>query len=354
MKTIVLPLYLACMFLSSSMLLAKNRSAEFFDFKQSVSIFTAHALMNAAGFDGEWHKAGMHPLRVEVRKDLASRLDSSYLRKLHSFYVSHNGGDWSNWASYALLTKGPPSFELSYDSAATPQGKATERNMEGLSSILADFYIKANIPQLWSRYEARFQELNDRFQPHAAKALEDIVSYCRLDSNYFSRRATTIHVLFSPLMSYFTAQNDNVNGELFLIFGPQASDPSPADFYHEALHEVLSPLTSKLDSTVTNRFSDLFGLGSSQGHIGYGHFDEPFVRTISHVLGGRLFHSPDSTVLANVTNEYNLGFILCLSIYEQLKKYEASGMTFAQYFPTFIASIDVEREKRRWYQVNHK
>ena len=354
MTRLLLLFAFACAFLFTNSIIAQNQSVPLFDFKQSISVFTAHALMNAAGFDGEWRKAGMHPLRIEVRKDLLTCLDSAYGAELHSFYTAHSGGNWSNWASYVLLTKGPPSFDLDYDPATTADGKSTELDMSGLSQVLSGFYVKADIPKLWQKYQRRFQELNDAFRPHAQKALDDIVTYCRLDKDYFSHRASRIHVVFSPLMSYFTAQNDNVNGELYLILGPQVSEPSAADFYHEALHQVLTPLTSRLDSSATSRLADLFVLAKSNGHIGYSHIDEAFVRTMGCVLAGRLFHQPDSTVLANVANEYKLGFILCPAIYEQLKQYEASHMTFAQYFPNFIASIDVEREKARWQDKNLK
>jgi hypothetical protein len=228
--------------------------------------------------------------------------------------------------------------------------------MAGLSSLLAEFYLKAHVAALWEKYRPQFQELNDQFRPYAGQALNDITRYCRLDKDYFLRKASRIHVVFAPLQSYFTAFTDNVNGEIYLVFGPQPSNPSPSSFYHEALHHVLSPLTEKLDTSVTNRFRGLYALASSEGHIGYGHIDEAFVRTIGCVLSGKLFHQPDSTVLANVTNEYKLGFILCLPILEQLKAYEASNLTFEQFFPQILSNIDVEREKQRWAEItrNHK
>lgn len=64
---------------------AQETSPPLFDFNQDIRVFTAHAFMNAAGIDGEWRKAGMHPLRIEVRQYLTSTLDSSYLHKLREF-----------------------------------------------------------------------------------------------------------------------------------------------------------------------------------------------------------------------------------------------------------------------------
>jgi hypothetical protein len=334
-------------------LFAQDSSSTLFSYEADVRFFTAQALQNVAGYDHEWRKEGMHPLRIEIREELARRLDSAYRAKLHSFGDSCKG-DWSSWASYALLTNGPPEFTLSYDPKTSPYADRTRDDMAGFSPLLAEFYQRAHIATLWQKYRPQMQSLNDRFQPYTRQALDDITRYCRLEEGYFLRKASHIHVMFAPLQSYFTAFTDQVNNEIYLVFGPQPSEPSPASFYHEALHHVLSPLTERLDTCVTNRFNELYALASSQGHIGYSHIDEAFVRTIGIVLAGKLFHEPDSTVLANVTNEYKLGFILCLSIYEQLRAYETSKMTFEQFFPQILAGIDVQREKQRWLEITQR
>lgn len=252
---------------------AQDTSSTLFSFDQDIRVFTAQACLNAAGYDHEWRKDGMHPLRIEIRNELSHTLDSSFVQKLHAFRKACSG-DWSSWASYALLTNGPPDFRLSYDSKTTPYGDKTRDDMSGLSTLLAEFYVKAHVPALWQKYEPRFQDLNDQFRPHARRALDDITRYCRLDKDYFSHKASRMHVVFAPLQSYFTAFTDKVNNEIYLVFGPQPSEPSPSSFYHEALHHVLSPLTGKLDTNITNHFKELYALATSGEHIGYSHIDE--------------------------------------------------------------------------------
>jgi hypothetical protein len=333
--------------LAFSFSFAQEKSSGLFDFNQDIRVFTAHAFMNAAGNDGEWRKAGMHPVRIEVRKYLADALDSCYVRKLNDFASVDNRIAWPNWASYALLTDGPPDFKVTYDPKATPYGKETEKRMSGLSPLLAEFYVKAQIPKLWAQYLPRLQKFNDEFRPYAQKALDDIVAYCRLPRDYFTHRTSQMHVVFSPLMLYFTAQTDQVNGEIYFIFGPQEGKPSPSSFYHEALHHVTDPLTEEYHK-LTERLSGLIALADSSGGIGYSQVKESFVRTLDKVLQGKLFGQSDSTVRARVMDECNLGFILCMAIYEQLPGYEASRLTFPEYYPTILSNIDVEKEKKRW------
>lgn len=275
--------------LCSLTLRAQDSTSSLFDYVADIRFFTAQALQNVAGEDHEWRKEGMHPLRTAIRNELFRTLDSSYIRELRGFRQTHDVG-WPSWASYALLTSGPPDFKFSYDPKTSPYAEKTRESMPGFGSILAEFYVKAHIAVLWMKYRPQFQALNDEFRPYARQALEDIIQYCRLEKDFFSRRASRIHVVFAPLQSYFTAFTDKVNNEIYLVFGPQPSKPSPSSFYHEALHHVLTPLTEKLDTNSTLRFKELFALASSEGHIGYNHIDEAFVRTMGFVLSGNLFH----------------------------------------------------------------
>ncbi len=292
----------------------------------------------------------MHPLRAGVRKELFSILDSSYLAKLRAYYNTINA-DFSSWASYALLTNGPPDFKLQRNFKDTVYSKELKQTMKGFSPILAEFYTRGKISTLWAKYRSQFQALSDKHKPYAYRAIYNITQYCRLDSTYFSHEASKIYVISAPLQSYFTAFTENINNEIFLVFGPQIDEPGTSSFYHEALHHVITPLTNQLDSNAINRFSELFKLASSDGHIGYSHIDEAFVRTLGIVIYAHEMGLSDSLVYTRIKDEYKLGFILCFAICEQLKGYENSKMSLAQYFPKIISGIDPEKEKRRWHTI---
>ncbi len=322
-----------------------------FDFNADIRLFTAYAFMNAAGNDGEWRKAGMHPIRVAVRKDLEGRLDSVFANTIRDFNSSHDG-ELDGYGPFALITSGPPEFQVFYDSTTSDEEcKTIQKFYVGFSPLLAEFHKKAKVAELWDKYRPLIQAQNDLRKPFAQQALDDIVSYCRLNKNFFLRRANRIHFQFAPLLSYFTAQTARVNGDIYIIAGPQEGKADVSDFYHESLHHVINPLVDALDSNTTNRFADLFRLADSTSQAGYGQFYECFVRTLDKVISGRRVTESDSIVAANVTREYKLGFILCLAIYDQLKQYEASRITFAEYFPKIVANINVVRERERWLEL---
>jgi hypothetical protein len=347
MKVMTL-LVLTFVFTSS---LKAQRTEGLFGFDADVRLFTAYAFMNAAGNDGEWRKAGMHPIRVAVRKDLQGRLDSVFEKSIREYASHHGGGSWSGYGPFALITSGPPEFRVSYDSAASDAECRDIRDLYvGFSTLLAEFYEKANVAALWEKYRPLIQAENDLRKPFAQHALDDIISYCRLNKDFFQKNANHIHFQFAPLLSYFTAQTARVNGDMYIIAGPQEGEPSEAEFYHESLHHVINPLVDALDSNTTNRFADLFKLADSTSQVGYSHFYEGFVRTLDKVIGGKRFSESDSMVALHVMGEYKLGFILCAAIYDQLKQYEGSSETFAEYFPKIVANIDVVREKERWLE----
>lgn len=325
---------------------SQELSERIFDFEPDVRIFTAHAFMNAAGNDAEWRKEGMHPFRLEVRRYLHDILDSAFVERLKQYSHTTNKMGWSGWAPYGLLTAGPPNFQLKYDSASTDESKETEVAFPNLSPLLAEFFEKAKISDAWKSFQPRLQVGNNRYKSFTQKALDDIVSYCQLEADYFQDQASKMHVQFSPLMLYYTSQTVKVNGEIWFIFGPQDSDPSPSSFYHEALHYVIDPLVAANREQV-ELLKGLVGLpkgGSTQYEI----VNESFVRTIDKILAGRLYGSSAESVRQKVNDEYKLGYVLCLTIFQSLSEYEKSNLPLIEYFSKVIVEIDVQKEKQRW------
>ncbi len=329
----------------------KQNSDNFFIFDADERIFTAFAFMNAAGFDGEWRDEGMNPIRVEIREYVKSKLDSAFQKKIKEFHFSRNYGSWCGYADFALLTAGPPNFEISYDSASTKDVRETLNKHEGLSRLLSEFYTTANIKTLWEKYQPVLTAENNKYKPHSQKAVNDILQYCRLKTIIFSEAVRKIHFLVCPQMSYFTAQQNVINGDMYIIHGPSDGKPSPAAFYHEALHEIINPLTEKHSSNV-NKYKELLEISSERRNVGYDDWvsivNESFVRTIDKVLQGKVYNHSADKILQTITDEYKLGFILCLHIYENLSEYEKSNQSLEEYYPVIILNIDIDKEIKRW------
>jgi hypothetical protein len=315
-------------------------------FDANENLFTAYAFMNAAGFDHDWSK--MNQIRIEIRDYLDKNISSELRSKMSEFYKQHGGGDFSSYGTYSLLLSESPEFIIKYDSL---KQKDLLMEYNGLNDLYREFYDKANIKELWIKYKPIIQEINNGYKPFAEIALNDIIKYCKLEKNYFSQRTSKIFFNICPLMSHFTAYTAEVNGNLYIINGPSESEPGRGAFYHEALHHVINPLTTKYINLV-NKYKELQEVSKDKRYIGYddweSNVDDSFCRTMSMILSG--IHSENSSedVEKWVQNEYKLGLILCMHIFDKLKDYENSGKTFEIYYPEIIKAINIEKEKNRW------
>ncbi len=335
-----------------------ERRSDFFVFDADERVFTAFAFMNAAGFDGEWRKAGMNPLRIDIRDSVRMKLEFDYIDKITKFHFGRSRGSWVGYADYALVTEGPPEFKLHYDSLTTENISGILENHEGLNKLLAEFYQKAGIKSLWKKYRPVLNETNYKYKPYADSALSHLVKFCRLIPDYFTKRARRIHFMVCPQMSYFTAQQNTINGDLYIISGPTDGKPGPAAFYHEALHEVINPITEKYKYHV-DKSDWLFPLAKESGDLGYDTWEsivnESFVRTIDKILQGKLYGYDRDKIRETIKEEYNLGFILSMHIFGKMDDYLESDKTLEEYYPAIISSIDIINETERWkkYQLEN-
>lgn len=346
-KSILLLLFLS---LFAASVTAYGQSADsIFDFSEDVRVFTAYAMMNAAGNGGEWRAAGMDPIRIQLRADLAGRLDTAFQAKIKAFNRSH--GRILEAYEAALLTSGPPDFRWSYNPKNTGEIAEAVSIDSTFPSLLAEFYKQANVAQLWDEYRPLIQAKNNQYKPFADKAMDDVLSYCRLDTDYFYSNSRRIHFEFMPLLPYFTSMTAWVNGEIYMIVGPQVEKPDQSIFYYILLNRVTIPLIRN-DHEDVQPLAGLFDAVKSKIDVQRGNWNrlvaQCFAEAMDVRLEKKLYDLDDSTVQASLITEYKYGFILCPTIYSDLEKYEHSGLSFSEYFPRILKSIDYRHEIEKW------
>lgn len=335
-------------------LYAQSNVGELFLFDADVRLFTAHAFMNVGGYDLEYNENGMQPIRAEIRALLDKSLSKAYLDSVKEFYQNHDHY-LGYYGTYAFALTAPPQLKLEFDSTnSSPWAKDEIDDLSNLNDYLREFYNKAKINTLWQQYWPRIQELHDRFRPHATAAIQHLESFFRQKEIISEGQNRKIITAFSPLLSYFQAFTVTVNGNVYLVFGPQPNEPSPASYYHEAGHYFVDPVVEKYRSE-TDRLEPLFRLAQEkQGTIGYAFLEESLVRTVDILLSGKLFDSSEDELKARIEDEYKLGFILCPYLFEALPAYIKSEKTFEEYFPTLISGINVAKERKRWNEFWEK
>ena len=327
---------------------SQSRDTDLYVFDADVRLFTAHAFMNIGGYDLEYRDEGMHPIRTEIRALLKDRLPQAYQDSIRSYYAKHEHY-LGYYGTYAFALTPAPMLRLKFDSlTSSPWASREIEALPDLDRHLREFYRRANISELWQQYRPRLQEQHDKYRPHASLALEHLKGYFNVEQLPFDDQQGRIITAFSPLLSYFQAFTVTVNGNVYLVFGPQPGEPSPSSYYHEAAHHFVDPIVEQYQVEL-ERLSPLLALVREQeGSIGYAIVEESIVRTIDVILSGRLFDSPEEKVRQRIEDEYKLGFILCFYFYENLPAYEASKLSMEAYFPTLLTGIDIEKEKQRW------
>ena len=338
--------------LSVLLLLSCNKQAPKtgidFTFTADERLFTAHAFMNAAGFDLEYREEGMHPIRIEIRNKLNERLSSSYIDSIRTYYFSHirSLGDYG---TYAFALTPAPEFNLVFDSASSSPWAAKDINaLTDLNEQLKEFYYKADIPGLWSEYQPALQEHHDKFKPYANLAFNDLKQYLGIKELPSDMTKGQIITAYSPLMSYFNAFTVIVNNDVYIVNGPQPNEPSPSSYYHEAAHHFVDRVVRK-NAESLQRIQPLiqFAEENVKG-TAYSVVEESLVRALQILLDAQLFSPSAEQISKTVNNEYRLGFILCPYFVETLPEFSASGRAFEEYFPDLIAGIDIEYETNRW------
>lgn len=225
------------------------------------------------------------------------------------------------------------------------------KGFQDLPEILTSFYERAGIAELWQIYGQQVQAMNNVYQPFASNAVRDIISYCRVDTLTTPLKSGRIHFTICPQLSHWTAFTESLGDDIYIIHGPPDATPGPDVFYHEALHHIINPLTDKHVAEI-QRFEPLLKLAQEQLKGNYPEIksvvNESFVRTIDKILSTRYYQHDDKTMMAHIINEYQLGFILCQFLAENLPYYESSGLSLQDYYPVLLQQVDVEREVQRW------
>ena len=330
-----------------------NAQNNIFDFTIDKRLFISYAFMNAAGNDGEWRKEGMNPIRIEVRKYLSTKIDSTFLNKIHKYVFDHHLESWSYYGSFALINDGPPDFKINISYENSNIDSTVVKQFEGLREYYIEFYRDYNLESLWKKYQPVLQKENEKYEQYANLALTDIISYCQINDDYFTKKASRIYFQQIPLMLYFTMQTLKVNGVIYIISGPSDSSPSKASFYHEALHHPVGEIIKKY-SDLLNKYSFINSM--NKGELGYRNwndfFEECLIRTIDQRMEAKLYNKSNEELLKNIYSDYKFGMILCPYLNEELERYEKSNMTLEKYFPELLKNLDINKEKERLNNYN--
>jgi len=321
------------------------RAVESGQLDASPALFAVMAAINAAGYDAGLQPASNHPLREQIRKELASRKIPS-LEELKQFYASHRQksetANLSQYVSFALSVDGPPDFDFRFRAVELPPDVVA---LEGFAPLLRRFYEEADIGSLFLRAQPAFEKDIERYHEPVSKAVFDVNAYLRVPTGSFLGRRFQVYL--DLLGAPNQIQTRSYGDDYYVVLTP-SPEPQTADVRHGYLHYLLDPLATKFSDEVMKKR----GLADfAQGAPALAeHYKSDFLllatESLAKAVESRLDRRPER--IADAVRE---GFILAPFFQEELPVYEKQPQAMRLYFPELIAAINLKKEEARLARV---
>lgn len=311
----------------------------------SPTLFTVLAAINSAGYDADLDSPSNHPLRKEIREEIAKRHVPS-LTAIRDFYASHHlsnpAADLSQYISFALSVGPPPNFNFNAKDVDLPPDVA---GMKALQPLLVAFYKEAGIADLWKRSQPAIDQVIARYHQPVSDAVLQVNLYLRWQTS--GVRGRRFQIFVAPQASPNQIQTRSYGDEYTIVVTP-SSDLRSSDIRHGYLHYLLDPLASRASEILARK--EILAKNLDRAPAIDGVYKEDFQRLTTECLikavESRLDRRPDIVV-----QSLHQGFILTPYFAEQLAVYEKQPAAMVLYYQQMVQAIDLVKEEKRLASV---
>ncbi len=304
-------------------------------------IFATMAFLNAAGYDKEQPDTQMHPVRVKVRQWVAESLRDHPGKHAawRKYYQKHRFGMFYYKAfALSLSTDYPferivPNALLGYPSAA--------RELKALPAILNDFWITAQIEQIWQKVKNDYLEEIHRFDlDKMDRQMTFLWEYLRLE-----RKDLFIIVQIPDLLDHHRgAMGAGYGGYFYSVDNPGGG--SYALNVHEYLHTIVNPLVERHHFNYEAKLDAYYQAAKGAPDIqSYQHpvtfVYECLVGALSRRIRERFEGSEEWTRIIKwqISDATRKGLNLTQPFYDLLSDYEQGDMSFDEFLPSMLERL---------------
>ena len=305
------------------------------------TLFTVMAAINAVGYSADLSSPNNHPLREQIRAELAKREIPS-LAAIKSFFEQHrkrnDTDELAQYISFALTVGPPPAFVLKTRDLELPPDVAP---LKDLPPLLAAFYKEAHIAELWQRSQAEIGTYLARYHAPVSEAVLQVNAYLRQQTSGFKGRRFQIYV--ELLAAPNQIQTRSVGNDYTIVITP-SPEARTADVRHAYLHYLLDPLSTRYQEIV-ERKKPIVDHAMRAPALDDS-FKQDFLllatESLIKAVEARLDRKP-----ASIQQALRQGFILTPFFSEHLPVYEKQEQAMLFYFPELVGAIDLKSEDRR-------
>jgi predicted negative regulator of RcsB-dependent stress response len=313
-------------------------------FGTSISLFSTLAAINAAGYDAGIDSVlnARYKVRTQVRDELAKR-KIPCLPELKAFYQQHkkasDTADLSQYISFALVSSGPPDFEVS-----NYQLPPDVEQLKGLGPLLARFYREASLEDLWNRSQPAFGVAIGEYQDPVINTLFEANGYMRNPSGYLGRR---FQIYLDLLGAPDQVQVRSYRDDYYVVITP-TTVPVVDEIREAYLAYVLDPLSFKYSEALKAKKS-LEKYAQDAGALDLAYKDDfslLVTKCLVKAIDSRLMRDSEKRE-AFVNQAVKEGFILTAAFSEQLVVYEKQQESLRIYYPELVNAVNVRKEEKR-------
>lgn len=316
------------------------RAADNLQLGANENLFYVLAAINAAGYDDGINLPDNHPLRRELREQLAQQ-NIPVLKDLRTFYRKHQTksglADLAQYISYALSVAGPPSFQWRTRTVDVPPDAMA---LADFTPLLIDFYQQAKLGELWKNAQPLIEKEEEKFHAPLVAMTNTVDGYVRVSAGgYLGRRFSVfVDLLGAPEQ----IQTRNYGDDAFVIITP-SSKPSFFDIRHEYLHFEIDPICIKYGIALNEKRTLL-------DYVQNAPMDSAFKNDVVLLANESLIKAVEARLDKNpgeVTQAARQGYALAPFFAEELAVFEKQDQSLRYYMEDMFNALDLNREKNR-------
>jgi hypothetical protein len=205
-----------------------------------IRIFTLFSFMNYTGYDDE------NRVFSETRKAVRSELEAMNLDLEDNNYYDNKGVRGYYYVHAIKHLGNPPDFEVVSDGLPSYGGLSA---LQDLPEHLEEFYQKANIRELYNKYNPIYQEKMSDYEAQVTDVLLEVNNYLKINEEDIFDLYININLLDSHSRGYGAGNKDQFYDAEMIITGP-SNGPNMQNIVHEYLHGVITPINNELKSEI--------------------------------------------------------------------------------------------------------
>jgi tetratricopeptide (TPR) repeat protein len=307
-------------------------------------LFCVLAALNASGYDTGMTIDTGNNTREVVREFLAKK-KIPVLGDIRRFYLGHKipddpGADLGQYVSLALLLGPAPDFKTTVAKSDLPPDA---KDVADLIPLLKTFYQQADLLDLWSRLQTRYQAEILRYDDPVRSSIQVSDAYLRFPSGAYLGRTYSIFLDLLGAPNQVQARIYGMN--YFLVITP-SKQTKLREIRYQYLHFLLDPLAVKYAPEL-NQKADL-RLAVRQAPMLAADFKEDFplllTECLIHAAELRMDKQPKAEAEKSVQDLTASGLLLTPYFYSALADYEQQDTSISVYYKSMIAGIDVQDE----------